>query len=294
MAYKNHSGFTIIELLVVIAVIGILAAITLVSYSGVSSRATIATMQSDLSSASTALRLDQATTDGFPATLALANNGKGISPSQSMDSIIYIPDNTSNPKNFCLQYRKGANTYAVDATTQPTKGVCLQNLVTNGDFGNGVTGWGPVGISSYSITGGIIHANFTGSATLPGFNQYFSLVTGKKYYARYTYNSNDMTNEKTFRFGSSNYTIIYQNSANPGTQSTVVTALAGVSTASIFNNGYTNHQPLNTEWLEFGNVVIIDLTETFGAGNELSRAQMDTIMSNYPNSWFNITAKANL
>ena len=36
---KNHTGFTIVELLIVIVIIGILAAITIVAYNGVSNRA---------------------------------------------------------------------------------------------------------------------------------------------------------------------------------------------------------------------------------------------------------------
>lgn len=44
-----RSGFTIVELLIVIVVIGILAAITIVAYSGITNQARVATMQSDLS-----------------------------------------------------------------------------------------------------------------------------------------------------------------------------------------------------------------------------------------------------
>ncbi|MEI6850721.1 MAG: prepilin-type N-terminal cleavage/methylation domain-containing protein, partial [Candidatus Saccharibacteria bacterium] len=49
---KKHSAFTIVELLVVIVVIGILAAITIISYNGISKKATEASLQSDLSGAS--------------------------------------------------------------------------------------------------------------------------------------------------------------------------------------------------------------------------------------------------
>ena len=43
---NNHNsfGFTIVELLVVIVVIGILVAITIVSYTGLSSKATVASL----------------------------------------------------------------------------------------------------------------------------------------------------------------------------------------------------------------------------------------------------------
>jgi prepilin-type N-terminal cleavage/methylation domain-containing protein len=44
----KSSGFTIVELLVVIVVIGILAAITIVTYAGISRKATISALQSDL------------------------------------------------------------------------------------------------------------------------------------------------------------------------------------------------------------------------------------------------------
>ena len=46
--------------------------------------------------------------------------------------------------------------------------------------------------------------------------------------------------------------------------------------------------------MQIKDVSVVNLTDTFGAGNEPTKAQMDTIMSGYPNGWFNITAKANL
>lgn len=50
---RRSDGFTIVELLVVIVVIGILAVITIVSYSGISARASEATLAADLANAKT-------------------------------------------------------------------------------------------------------------------------------------------------------------------------------------------------------------------------------------------------
>jgi len=58
MVYRKESphGFTIVELLVVIVVIGILAAITIVSYSGIQTRAQISKINDDLALLSKAIQ----------------------------------------------------------------------------------------------------------------------------------------------------------------------------------------------------------------------------------------------
>lgn len=65
----NKSGFTIVELLVVIVVIGILAAITIVSYSGISKKAIVASLQSDLDNNSRQLKLYYVEYGYYPNTL---------------------------------------------------------------------------------------------------------------------------------------------------------------------------------------------------------------------------------
>lgn len=61
-----RSGFTIVELLIVIVVIGILAAITVVAYTGISERATYATMQSDFDTLQKALEAYKSTHEEYP------------------------------------------------------------------------------------------------------------------------------------------------------------------------------------------------------------------------------------
>ena len=107
-----QKGFTIVELLVVIVVIGILAAITIVSYTGISQRATVASLQSDLTNASNFLKLDQVVSNGYPASLAAANSGKGISAS-SGTTLRYGFNNNVSPQTFCVSATKGTTSYKI-------------------------------------------------------------------------------------------------------------------------------------------------------------------------------------
>ena len=65
----RNLGFTIVELLVVIVVIGVLAAITAVSYAGVSQKANVAAIQQQLSNNSSLLKVYNAQYASYPTAL---------------------------------------------------------------------------------------------------------------------------------------------------------------------------------------------------------------------------------
>lgn len=72
---KKQTGFTIVELLIVIVVIGILAAITIVAYNGVQTRARDAKRASDVSSITNALEAYHAINGTYPQETATGGLG---------------------------------------------------------------------------------------------------------------------------------------------------------------------------------------------------------------------------
>lgn len=124
---KHRQGFTIVELLIVIVVIGILAAITIVAYNGIQTRARTAAVTSQLTQASQKIAVWQADNPGqSPVTLA----DVGVADTDSV-SYQLTSNNSVSPSTFCVTATYGSITYYIDNTgNAPTAGVCSgYNLV---------------------------------------------------------------------------------------------------------------------------------------------------------------------
>lgn len=118
----HHAGFTIVELLIVVVVIAILAAVTIVAYSGVTTRARVSTAQNSTSQAVTkilAYAVDHA--EEYPADI----ESLGIVDSETI-TYDYTVDNTASPKVFCVTVKVGTTSYYQNNTdaTKPTEGEC--------------------------------------------------------------------------------------------------------------------------------------------------------------------------
>ena len=123
-------GFTIVELLVVIVVIGILAAITIVSYTGISSKATVASLQSDLASAKNQLQMYYTEygyyptvplTNNCPTAPSIVDNRYCLKPSGSNTFTYSTLGVTTNPQSFALQSSNGSGTtkYIINNNSSP-------------------------------------------------------------------------------------------------------------------------------------------------------------------------------
>lgn len=136
---RNKTGFTIVELLIVIVVIGILAAITIVAFNGVTSRANVASLQSDLENDSKLLSQDAVIggSDAFPLSLAVANQGKGIAASNGT-TLEYNQTGT----DYCLAGVKGTAIYHVSPSGGTSSGGCpITNLFPNPNLETNATNW---------------------------------------------------------------------------------------------------------------------------------------------------------
>lgn len=133
MQKQGQKGFTIVELLIVVVVIAILAAITIVSYNGITRQANESSAKSAVATAQKKLAtwfIENG--DSFPANIAQA----GLADSGSI-SYQYTVDNSTTPKGYCVtvtangvRYRLGKDFTYTSGTTEtinegnPTAGAC--------------------------------------------------------------------------------------------------------------------------------------------------------------------------
>lgn len=143
LSSNKSLGFTITELVVVVVIIGILAAISLVSYSGIQIRAADATLKSDLQNASTQLELDKTLTGAYPETEPEANGGKGLPKSEGTE----------------YQYSVADGEYYLSATSDAAGDIAyyitsLTNTIAEGVWSGHTAPGGPSPIEWKQITTG--------------------------------------------------------------------------------------------------------------------------------------------
>ena len=132
-----HPAFTIVELLVVIVIIGILAAITIVSYTGISQKAVVASIQSDLNSAKKQLTLYYIDHGNYPVDLDSNKCPRDSTPTTDTKYCLK-PSNgntftystlgvATSPDGFGLKNANGITSYTITNNSSP---VLMSSLAT--------------------------------------------------------------------------------------------------------------------------------------------------------------------
>jgi len=125
---KQIPGFTIVELLIVIVVIGILAAITIVSFNGVQNKANDAAIQADFATIAKKLEVYKttiSTSSQYPPRLTTAE--LGVSVSRSAYGNNYMQTGDVNGYNLLYCVGVNADTYAVVARSRSGKTFAITN-----------------------------------------------------------------------------------------------------------------------------------------------------------------------
>jgi prepilin-type N-terminal cleavage/methylation domain-containing protein len=155
---NKTSAFTIVELLVVIVVIGILATISLVSYSNIQSRASQSRIGIELSQVSKKLesyKLLNDTNEKYPIDISSLN----FSPS---GGLTYSYNASNNGSGYCLEIDDGINTRSITNIDISIKAVgCDQN---------GLIGWWTMNNESIDKSGLGNNATIVGATSSVGQN----------------------------------------------------------------------------------------------------------------------------
>ena len=150
------SGFTIVELLIVIVVIAILAAITIVSYNGIQSRAREATVQSDLENAAKQLEIYKLTLSGaenYPVNLSTA-------ALKASANTAYAYSYNATSDTYCLTATNSGISYYIAAGIPPKSGTCLLT--------DGLVGWWKLNGNANDTSGNSNNGTNTGAVLTTG------------------------------------------------------------------------------------------------------------------------------
>lgn len=134
---KTMSGFTIVELLIVIVVIAILAAISVVAYTGIQNRAKDSQVQSDIRQVESAIKLYHADHGSYPSTGHIDNvysdsNCLYTADNTGLETVEWVPDldgyiselpqnpglanaGTGNNAGGCYMYASDGTSYVLSA-----------------------------------------------------------------------------------------------------------------------------------------------------------------------------------
>ena len=121
MSSQKQAAFTIVELLIVIVVIAILAAISIVAYTGIQQRAHNTAVQSDLSSNAQKLKEYQITNGSYPTSMMEFRAAGMKFALSSHRHAVYCAKQDSNPADFAIvSYSEGGKSYVTrsDASVQ--------------------------------------------------------------------------------------------------------------------------------------------------------------------------------
>lgn len=154
---QRQSGFTIIELLIVIVVISILAAITIVAYTGVQERAKASAAEAKVAQALKQVKsFASLNNEAYPASVTGCPSPSSTQLCIEADAdttLAYSVENSVSPQSFCFSISNTNSAYYTDETGSVLPGSCTQQSCYEIQQGGGSRGMGtywiqPTGVAA--------------------------------------------------------------------------------------------------------------------------------------------------
>jgi hypothetical protein len=212
----------------------------------------------------------------------LATPVETILPDQKLTTYKGITNifTTANPQPYLTANFKSRLGNSVDVL----RGMPATNLVTNGDFRNGTVGWDKIGLFNPIVLNNIY--SFTVTAAYHKMKQSISFISLHKYYiCVYVKADNKNVFLEVYCKSDTSANIAHSGSNTFERLSYIATAGSGANS----HVGIIDARSGAWTEIQVKYFSVLDLTEIFGTGNEPTLAEMDAIMSKYPNSWFDGT-----
>jgi len=164
----------------------------------------------------------------------------------------------------------------------PTTNVTLTNLITNGDFSNGKTGW--VFVSNAAV----IDGQFVTTGGEGFCRQFVAIETGHDVIAFCKYNRSTWRSTLVLSDGTGMYDgrVFAQNLETDGEWHTGYVRRTVVGGGTHLYFGSTSADTVDASYAD--DVILIDLTDLNAAlGREVTVGEMNSYMAQFDNNWFN-------
>lgn len=173
-------------------------------------------------------------------------------------------------------YYWNGNDWEVGGIYQSTvaKDFPVSNLIKNGDFSEGLTSWSVITADTV-VEDDEIQMLGTGTDSPSRVYQSRESVLGRKLYvAGWIKSTSNLV-------GIGHSSLLLKSHSGSGEYEFLSTVRDNHISPSILDTRISNQDTVYAR-----NFILIDLTDTFGVGNEPSRKEMDELLKRFPNSWF--------
>ena len=187
-------------------------------------------------------------------------------------------------------YNVPPDALTVDGKCSQVQSCWGTNLVTNGDFSNGTTGWSK-SRANFSIINGVAQVSATakdGNIACFGLHTY----ENHAYYCSAIVMANTTLVQLKLELSVSPWSFFMNKFVSNTGSANRISFVTGKNLPDTYNVDLTVQDLRTSGWDTFtvDNVAMIDLTAAFGAGKEPTAAQMDAIMEQFTSSWFDGSA----